>query len=85
MSNLLGNAWLYFALTSLFTSWSISIIRIGTTYNALEWGSIFTLGLNVAKRTNYIEESFKQKLCVVKFPTKNSVEAYLYLNPPPPQ
>ncbi len=42
---------------------------------ALEWESIFTLELNAAKSTNYIEQCFKQKLRRIKFPTKNSGEA----------
>ncbi len=31
-------------------------------HNALEWESGFTLELNVAKSTNYIEKCFNQKL-----------------------
>ncbi len=38
----------------------------------------FTLGLNAAKSTNYIEKYFKQKLCKIIFPTKNSMDAYVY-------
>ncbi len=34
----------------------------------------FLLGLNDVKNTVHI----KQKLCEIKFPKKNSVEAYLY-------
>ncbi len=48
-------------------------------YNAQEWECIFTLGLNTAKDTDYIEKQFKQKLYRIKFPTENPVEAYLYL------
>ncbi len=47
--------------------------------NALEWESTFTLGLNAAKSTNYIEKWFKLRLFKIKFSTKNSVETYLYL------
>ncbi len=35
--------------------------------------------LNAAKSTSYIEKCFKQKLSEIKFPTKNSLDAYLYL------
>ncbi len=38
------------------------------------------LGLNAAKNTDYMEKCLKQKLHRIKFPTKNSVEAYLYLH-----
>ncbi len=38
-----------------------------------------TLGLNAAKIIDYIEKCFKWKLCGIKFPAKNSVEAGLYL------
>ncbi len=37
------------------------------------------LGLNAAKSTDYIEKCFSQKLFKIKFPTKNTVNAYLYL------
>ncbi len=48
--------------------------------NTLEWEStIFTLGLNIAKSTNYIEECFDQKLSKIKFPTKTLLDAYVYL------
>ncbi len=40
---------------------------------------MFTLGLNAAKIIDYIEECLKEKLRRIKFPAKNSVEAYLYL------
>ncbi len=68
MSNSLGNAWL-----------PVNFNYQNTAYNALKWESIFTLGLNAAKSTNYIEKCFKQKLLRIKFPIKNSTEAYLYL------
>ncbi len=48
-------------------------------YNELEWESRFTLGLYAAKNIDYIETYFKQKLRRIKFPIKNSEEAYLYL------
>ncbi len=48
-------------------------------HNALEWESKFTLGLNTAKNTDYIEKCFKQNLHNIKFPVKNSADAYLYL------
>ncbi len=35
----------------------------------------FTSGLNTAKNTDYVET----KLYRIKFPTKNSVDTYLYL------
>ncbi len=40
--------------------------------------SRFALGLNVAKSSNYIKKSVKQKLIkIIEFPTRNSVNAYL--------
>ncbi len=39
----------------------------------------FFLGLNTVKNTVYIEKCFKQKLHEIKFPQKNTVNAYLYL------
>ncbi len=39
----------------------------------------FTLGLNAAKNIDYFEWCFKRKLHRIKFYTKNSLEAYLYL------
>ncbi len=44
----------------------------------------FTSGLNAAKNTEYIEKCFEQKLFRIKFPTKKSVGAYVYLHPHPP-
>ncbi len=38
----------------------------------------FPVGLNVGKNTDYIEKWFIQKLGKIKFPTKNSMDAYLY-------
>ncbi len=35
--------------------------------------------MNTAKSTNYIEKCFNQKLFKIKFPTKNTADAYLYL------
>ncbi len=39
----------------------------------------FTLGLEAAKNTDYIKKYFKQKLRRIKFPKKNSADAYFYL------
>ncbi len=39
----------------------------------------FTLELSAAKNIDYIEKYFKGKLQRIKFPTKNSVDACLYL------
>ncbi len=39
----------------------------------------FTFGLNIAKNANYIEKCSEQKLHRIKFPTKNSANAYLCL------
>ncbi len=36
----------------------------------------FTLGLNTAKITDYIEKFLKQKLRKIKFPEKNLLDAY---------
>ncbi len=49
-------------------------------YNVPKWENKFTLGLKTARNTNYIKNCFKQKLLRLKFPTKNSVDAYLYLS-----
>ncbi len=35
--------------------------------------------LNTAKNIDYIEKYFKQKLHRIKFSTKNSVDAYLFV------
>ncbi len=51
----------------------------GKHLHLLEWKSRFTFGLNAAKSTYCIEKCFKQKLYKIKFPTKNSVGASLYL------
>ncbi len=40
----------------------------------------FTLGLNTVKNTDYIKKYFKQTLWRIKCPTKNSVDAYVYLS-----
>ncbi len=45
-------------------------------YNVLKWETRFTLGLNAAKSTDYNKTYFKQKLFGIKFPTKNSLDAY---------
>ncbi len=45
---------------------------------ALEWESMFTLGLNIAKSTDYIKKCFNQKLSKIIFPTKISRSAYVY-------
>ncbi len=57
----------------------VSGTLVYTQLITLEWESRFTLGLNVAKNIDYIEKRFKRKLRKIKFPTKNLVEAYLYL------
>ncbi len=36
-----------------------------------------SLGLNAAKNTDYLKKGFKQKLFIIKYPKKNSVDAYL--------
>ncbi len=48
-------------------------------YNVLKWESKFTFGLNTAKNTHYIKKSFKLKLLNIKFCTKKSVSAHVYL------
>ncbi len=35
--------------------------------------------MDAAKNTDYHQKILKQKLLRIKFPTKNSVDAYLYL------
>ncbi len=42
--------------------------------------STFTLGLNAAQNTDYIKNVFKQKLRIIKFPTKNSFDACICLS-----
>ncbi len=42
---------------------------------------MFTLGLNTAKSTHYIEKWFNKKLSKIIFPTKISWIAYVYLLP----
>ncbi len=49
-------------------------------YNVLKWENRFTLGLDTAKITNVIEKYFKRKLLRIKFPTKNSAGAHVYLS-----
>ncbi len=46
--------------------------------HTLKRKSGFTLRLNVAKSTEYIEKCLKQKFRRSKFLTKKSAEAYLY-------
>ncbi len=41
---------------------------------------MFNFGQNIAKSSNYIEKCFKQKLSKIKFSTKNTLEANLYLH-----
>ncbi len=41
--------------------------------------SRFTLGLNTTKNTDYFQKFFKLKLLSIKFLTKKSVGAYVYL------
>ncbi len=48
-------------------------------YNAQQWESTFTRGLNAAKITDKIKQRFKLKLSLIQFPTKNSVGSYVYL------
>ncbi len=48
-------------------------------FYALEWESRFTLERNATKNTSDINKCFKQKVFRIKFPTKNKVNAYLYL------
>ncbi len=47
--------------------------------NPLEWESMFNLWQNTAKSFNYIKKHFKQKLSKIKFSTKNSMDANIYL------
>ncbi len=49
-------------------------------FNGQEWENRSTLALNTAKNIDYIEKCFKRKLSIIKFPAKNSVDAYLYLS-----
>ncbi len=37
-------------------------------------GKWFTSALNAAKNIDYIEKCFKQKLFIIKFPIKNSLD-----------
>ncbi len=47
--------------------------------NVLKWRGRFTLMLNAAKSTDFIEKCVKQKLYKKKFPTRISVGACVYL------
>ncbi len=48
--------------------------------NALEWESSFTLGLNTAKNTDYIEKLAWNKSCAeLNILEKIPLDAYLYL------
>ncbi len=49
-------------------------------YIVLKQESIFTIGLDASKITDYIKKSFKWKLLSFKFLTKKSVGAYAYLS-----
>ncbi len=40
----------------------------------------FTLGLNIAQNTAYIEQCFKQKLRRIKFPARNLAGAYAHIS-----
>ncbi len=53
---------------------------LGERWRTLKYESRFTLALNAAKSIDYIEKFSKRKLRRIKFPIKNSVEAYLYLH-----
>ncbi len=48
-------------------------------YNVLKWKSRFTVELNAAENTSYIKKYFKYKLLNMKFPTKKSAGACVYL------
>ncbi len=48
-------------------------------YNVPKQESGFALGLDAAKITNYIKKRFNQKLVNIKFFTKKSVDAHVYL------
>ncbi len=39
----------------------------------------FTLKLSAAENIDFIEKYFQPKLRKIKFPTKNSMEAYIFL------
>ncbi len=47
-------------------------------FNALEWTSTFTLRMKATKNIKDIKKCLKQELFIVKFPTKNSLNAYLH-------
>ncbi len=52
----------------------------GTAFNGfLKCGSRFTLRLNTAKSTDYIEKCFRQKWSKIKFSKKKKKDAHLYL------
>ncbi len=48
-------------------------------YIVLKRESRINLGLEIAKNTHYIKKFFKKKLLSIKFNTKKSVGAYVYL------
>ncbi len=51
----------------------------GECWHSPKWESRFILELNTTKSIDYIEKCFTRKLRRIKFPAKNSMEAYLYL------
>ncbi len=48
-------------------------------FNVLKRKNRLTLGLNAAKNNDYMKKSLKWKFLRIQFPTKNSVDAYIYL------
>ncbi len=61
------------------SSYGVPKIAIYVYYYVLKQENWFTLGLNTAKNTDYIKKSFKLNLLRIKFPTKNSAGAHVYL------
>ncbi len=49
-------------------------------FEIMQWNKkLGSFRAECSKSTDYIEKCFDQKLFKIKFPTKNTVDAYLYL------
>ncbi len=59
--------------------WSYGLQRLPILnyFNAMEWEGRFAVRLKATKNTEDFKKCFKEKLFRIKFPTKNSLNAYL--------
>ncbi len=60
-------------------AWRLQRLICLKYYNVLKKESKFTLRLNAAESTDYIKKFLKQNFLSIKFFTKKSVGAYVYL------